>query len=146
MLKKFHSPILSFHHFGSLISRYSFYIADTSPSFLKNCVLPQEINIKTENLRYDKILSILLDVSRHRIGLQTINNTVYLNGSQLKKKGKKIKMNDVIEVDFESNDKRYLYSRNRVEVSKLTQVKHFFNVTFKLYRTYGFVLKNDSGA
>ena len=127
---------------ASCIFRNFAYIPDISHLFLKNCVIPKEIFIKTDNLRYDKMLSMILDVSRHKIELQTLQNNVYINETELKKKGKKLKKNDVIEVDFESTDKKYLFVRSRVEVSKLKEDKSFFNVTFKLYKCYGYVLRN----
>ena len=136
-----HSKVFRQDFRTAFIYRYFAYIANDSPLFLKSCVTSQEILIKTDNLRYDKMLSIILDVSRNKIELQTLHNNVYLNGTQLKKKGKKLKKDDIIEVDFESNDKRYIFVRSRVEVSKLKENKPYFNVTFNLYKTYGFVIR-----
>ncbi|KAI6658130.1 hypothetical protein LOD99_11137 [Oopsacas minuta] len=98
-------------HVSRILRFIADYIPDKSPFFIKSKDIPKEIHVKTDNLRYDKMMSVVLDVSRNRIDIQTSQNRVYVNGIELKKKGKKIKKGDIIEVDFESSERKYLFER-----------------------------------
>ena len=136
------SSVVSFWNKGL---RFFSYIHVNSPRFAKaDNVIFKEIHIRTDNLRYDKILATILNVSRHKIDKLNFQDRIYLNGTDLRKKGKKIKISDVIEVDFDSSERRYLFERKRVEVLHLTQDKLYFNIVFLRYNLYGYVLQDDS--
>lgn len=136
------SSVVSFWSKGV---RFFSYIHVNSPRFAKaENVVSKEIHIKADNLRYDKILATVFNVSRHKIDNLNLQDRVYLNGSELKKKGKKIKISDIIEVDFDSSERKYLFERKRVEVLHLKQDKLHFNVVFLRYNLYGYVLRDDN--
>ena len=136
---------LSVVAFSSKGLRFFSYIHVNSPQFSKaENVVSKEFHIRTDNLRYDKILATVFDVSRHKIDNLNLQDRVYLNGSELKRKGKKIKISDVIEVDFDSSERKYLFERKRVEVLRLKQDRLYFNVVFLRYNLYGYVLRDNS--
>ena len=133
-----------------ILQRHFSYTPDTSPLFVRGTTKPEDEEIITSNLRSDKFLSTVFDVSRHKIDVQFEKKLVYLNGSNECKPAKKINKlkKCVFEIDWEAKPPQddCLYTRDRVEIFKVEQCEdkgEESTVFVRKHKLYGRILSEE---